>query len=201
MDHLHHELEPFRLEVVAFVDQYRVVLRGRDQLLIDGADHLVHAGFEEGRRVLARWRLADVVGVQLAHAPCMEVHHVDLVLQALGFDDLRQLGGERLVIAKHEDRALAHLRQVFGAVAEDQGFAGTRHAVNHAMAFAKAARELFLLDVHHAQDLGDLGRGLAGCGKQIVLRRDAHFRKHVPANPVDLRQRQLQRELAREHVP
>lgn len=40
--HLHHQLEPFGFEIVPFVDQHRLVLPGRDELLVHAADNLVH---------------------------------------------------------------------------------------------------------------------------------------------------------------
>ena len=89
---------------------------------------------------------------------------------------------------------------MFGAVAEDQRLATAGDAVDDAVAFAEAAGQLFLLQVHDADDVGDFRLLVV---KQAVLRRrgDADFGKQVPADAVDLRQGERDAARKRQHAP
>jgi hypothetical protein len=92
---------------------------------------------------------------------------------------------------------LKQLREMRGAIDENHRLAGARHAVDDTMALPQSAGQAFLLDVHHANQVGD------GVLQQRALlgRCDADLRKEMPAQPLDLRQRQRFRELPREHLP
>jgi hypothetical protein len=79
--------------------------------------------------------------------------------------------------------------QVFGAVAQQHGFARAGHAVDDAVAVAQAARQLLLLQVHHAQHVGHFG-GCVGFVKQAACSGTRTCGNMNPAHAVDLRQRQ-----------
>lgn len=115
------------------------------------------------------------------------------------------------------------------AVAKDQRLAGPGHPMDDPVAFAHAAGQLFLLQVHDADDIRDgvvarlgLCHGPAACLgalplstslfafvialiaviKQPLLGRvDADFREQVPADAIDLRQAELIAEGVIEHGP
>ncbi len=142
-----------------------------------------------------------MIGVKLAHAPRVEIDGHDFIAQPLLLDHGGQLGRQRLVVAKDRNRPLAQLCEVLGAITQDQRFARTRHAVNHAMPFPQAARQLLLLQVHDTNEIRDFRTDLAMFFARICLNTNTHFRKHMPAHTVDLRQRQLHLELDGEHAP
>ena len=187
---------------MAFVNEHGLVLAAGDLAAVDaGDDALDHFGhLLAHRQVLGRQRLP--IGHQLIAAPLVEVHGVHAVGNALGGHHAGQLLGQRFVVAEDEDgfagRRLG-LGQVFGPVAQQHGLAGAGHAVDHAVPLAQAARQLLLLQVHHAHDAGQLGLGVFG--KQGALRWHAHVGEHDPAHAVHLRQRHGAADEVGEHLP
>lgn len=104
------------------------------------------------------------------------------------------------VVAENEDRPGADFGEVFGAVTEDQRLAAAGDAVDDAVAFAEAAGELLLLNIHDANDVGDF-RFLIVEKAVLRWRGDADFGKEVPADAVDLRQREWHAARKGEHAP
>lgn len=224
-DHLHHELEPGRLEVVAFVDEHGAVLAGGNLATLHAVDDGLHHVLEE--LVAFRGGLVDVIGLELLGAPGMEVGDVDLVGNALGRDKALQARGQHHVVAEHEDGLAQHFGEVQAAVAQDHGLAGAGDSVDDAVAVTQAAGELLLMQVHDAHEVGQrlrgrgggaAGRGTARCRgagfgasdvaiedvrllEEAGLRRQADFREQVPADAVDLRQREHAAKAPGEHVP
>ena len=204
IDHLHDQLVPVRLEVVAFVDQHGAVLGARNAAAVHAGDHRRRQRLDEGLAAARRQRL--VVGHQHLAAPLVEVVDLHLLAQAALADQLFQPRGQRLVVAEHQDR-LAHLAcQLHRAEAEDHRLAGTGHAVDDPVLAADRPGQLFLLGVHHLDQVGNLQRPHRGIGgpEQAELAAagfHAQFGEQVPAHAVDLRQGQRHRIHLREHRP
>ena len=136
--------------------------------------------------------------------PAVETAHVhprlvDALVHQQGLDPAR----ERAVVTQHQDRLAQDLGEMQTAVDEDQRLARARRAVDHPMPFAHAARELLLLEVHHAQDVGQhvLGFFVGRLGLEQAALADADLREQVPADPVDPGQIEPMVEVDREHVP
>src|SRR5207253_308749 len=93
---------------------------------------------------------------------------------------------QRLVKAQDEDRLDEDLRQILRTEAKDHCLARTGHSMNNAMAFADVSRELLLLQVHHADDVGYFSLYRRRLQGQWRLN-NSDFGKQMPPNPLDLR--------------
>ena len=105
------------------------------------------------------------------------------------------------VETQDENRLVEQFRQNLGAEFQNQGLPGTRHTVNDAMPVAEATGQLFLMDVHHLDDIRDgnlSGRLLPREKLQVV---DPDFRVQVPADAVQVGQGQRLFESVLEHAP
>ena len=121
--HLGDELEPFGRKVVALVDHHRLVLAAGDLAALHGSDDVAYQAFIKAAAL--GWQCLPV-GSELAVAPAMKVPYMHAVAQAFGLHHAGQLDAQRLVKAEDEDGFAgrgAGLGQVFGAVAQDHGFA------------------------------------------------------------------------------
>lgn len=131
VDHLHDEAQPFRFEIVSLVDEDGRILRPRNRIVL----HAVHDGLHERVEIVRRVGFGPRYGirVQLLCTPAMEVLDRNLVMNAMGLDDLFEPCRQRLVEAKNEDRLGILLRKRKASIAEDHRLAGAGDAVYHAM--------------------------------------------------------------------
>lgn len=137
---------------MAFVDHHRAVLGAGYLIFVHGLDDGFHFPLPIGGVTLND---VHVIGFTLQAAPFVEVVHLYFLFNAFFGDEAAQPGGQGDVEAQHQDGFGDGLGQVQAAVAEDQGFAGAGNAVDDAVAVAHAFGDLFLLQVHDADDVGD----------------------------------------------
>ncbi len=99
------------------------------------------------------------------------------------------------------------MRKVQTAIDENQRLAGPGRAMDDPVAATQAAGQLLLLQIHDPDNVGyrldcldAFGLNSTGGVKQAALL-DAYFRKHMPADTVDLRQAQRRVGNMPEHGP
>ena len=187
---------------MAFVDQDGLVLARRNLPTLDaannGLDHFRH------NRVCVFLMVGEVnvVSTQLAAAPAVECPDMHLVRDTLARHPVDQSSRKRLVVAQHQYRFGAHLGELLGAVAENQGLPRTRDAVDYAVTFAEAPRQLLLLKIHHPHQVRDLDRRKLILLEEPFLRTgQADLGEQMPPHPIKLRQRQVAVETNRKHFP
>lgn len=119
--------------------------------------------------------------------------------QAQRLNPLRQCA----VVAKHQDGLVGSRGggQLLGAEDQDHGLAGAGHAVDDPVAFAQGAGDLFLLQVHDLQQVGEL----SACRALFVLEQSALMHpdlgKEMPAHAVALGQGKSLRGPTGVHAP
>ena len=147
--HFGKRAQPVFGKVVAFIDEDGAVLAAGDGAVVDSGTN----GFGE---ILAIWGFEVVLRFQLA-APVMEIanFHVFQTVQAR-FEQ----AGEHDVVADDEDGfAGIFCGKPAGTVLQDDGFAGTGHAVDNAVAVAQFARKAFLGLIHDFDGFDAVGVG------------------------------------------
>ena len=98
VDHLHDELEPFLLEVVAFVDHHRTVLGAGYLVFLYGLDDGFYFPLPIG---CVTFNHVYVISFTLQAAPFVEVVHLYFLFDALFGDEAAQPGGQGDVEAQH----------------------------------------------------------------------------------------------------
>ena len=204
VDHLRHKPQPFRGEVVAFVDQHGAVLAARNRARLHAVDDRLHQQLRVGVCTVLRRRHAQPVALELLAAPFVEVAHGNPVLHPVPLHQVFEAAGQGLVVAEHQHRLVLAAGKLHAAVAQDHRLAGSGHAMNDPVPVAKRAGELLLLQVHDPDDVGDLDRRVIGRSwrlQQVALHLDAQLREQVPAHTLDLRQAEQAGKRHQEHVP
>ena len=193
---------------MALVNENGLVLAAGDLPAIHTTDDTMnHLGHLLAHGQMLRGQILPVRH-QLVSAPFVEMHRMHAMFKAPEPHHPRELFGQWLVVAKDEDGLAVNrlgLGQVLGPIAQQHGLARASHAMDDTMPLAQAARQLFLLQVHHAHDAGQFGGFIAGIVfdvEQLALHGHTDFGKHDPARAVELGQAQrLVAESVREHVP
>ena len=85
----------------------------------------------------------------------MEVVHLHFLFDALFGNKTSQSGSQGDIEAQHQNRLGDGLGQVQTTIAEDQRLARAGHAMDNPVAITHAPGQLFLLQVHHADNVWD----------------------------------------------
>ena len=138
---------------MTFIDQHCAVLTGGNALLIDGLGDCAH---QTTRQACTSSGLLNTMQTQLVQAPAMKMSNDDTPDQILINQQLRQLGGQRVVVTQHQYRLVSAPRQLCTTISKNHGLARTRHAMHYAMPIAQTARQLLLLQIHDVQRTGEI---------------------------------------------
>jgi len=167
VNHLDCQCQPFRLEVVSFIDQDSVVLSQRNVALVDSFDDCANA---RPQSLVVIWKLClgwlgNVIGPKHAITPRMECADLHSILYATFLHRILEAARDAVCKAEHQDGLRCCTGQILGAKGEYQSFARSRYSTQDAMPITEAASDLLLVHIHNGKQC------IAICGRRWIVNR------------------------------